>query len=359
MSYKTTTKAKNVISLNTIKNYHHYIITWFANAATITFVNMPVYQMEKEHLHAILQGFEGYIDELCSYQKRSRDDILEWTPIPLTPNDKRELLRLGSAINVLYDATKGKVETLPLPPALSLEFAEYVRTLLPQARSSELKRDVVGISTDVLALAIIGAAITHSYTIVGGREGGRDEHGYVFVDVYHPGVVDMPKLLGMSKGLVRRIMRGDGNSISIYIAIASAIVLNVGRHLKEVEGRSWYSSVRITRSGNKTMLKALEVVDLTSLARSIMELGIASSIYNLVMRYPSTDEVKRDRRLRSLRSFIESLARAIMIYHSTGNVEELYKVLRLLTSDKFDSDMSSCLGETWRGIKEGLLSLRV
>jgi len=357
MSYEATTKAKNVISLNTIKSYHHYIITWFANVATITFVNMPVYQIEKEHLHVILQGFEDYIDELCNYYQKQRNEILEETPIPLTPNDKRELLRLSSAINMLYDATRGKIETLPLPPALSLEFAEYVRTLLPQAKNSELKRSVVNVSTDVLALAVIGAATTHTYTIV--REGGRNEYGYVFVDVYHPGVVNMLKLLGMSKSLVRRIMRGDGSSISTYVAVASVIALNVGRHLKEVKGHSWYSSVRISKSGNKTMLKALEVVDLTSLARSIMKLGIASSLYNLVMHYPNTDEAKRDRRLRLLRSFIESLARAIMIYHDTGNVEELYRILRLLTSDKFDSDMSSCLGETWRGIKEGLLSLRV
>lgn len=346
-----------VISIETLPDFDQYVATWYANVASHYLLGIDIYglsQRAKRHRDRVLGELyseaQRYINELASEQKV--DVCTMRSPIPLTPNDDEELFNLCKAVDLLGDASRGATSQVPLPPALSFEFAEYVRTYMPRVKTSTLKRSVVAISSEVLALAVLGAHMSRVYV-------AENEYGYVFISTYNPKLVDTKKLNGMAKGVVKAVVSGDGSRISLLVGVASAIVLNVGKHLYENEGRSVYSSVRIVRTGNKTMLKAFEAVDLTDLAQTIMKLGIASATYNLVSRYPSRDETRRDKRARTLRSIIEELSKAVFKYHHYGDLAEIYRVLRTATARATSSELESYLKDAWTESLNKLLEIRV
>lgn len=341
-------QIRNIISLDSVTAFQHYVCTWFANVATIYLINKSVFSTTIEDLKALYERATGYVSKVMS---EKNVDISANVPLPLTANDDRTLFTIGKALDLLYDASRGSVDVVPLPPALSLEFAEYIRIFMPKPSESFLKRKAVYIATDIFALAVLGAQISRAYRL-------EDEYGYVFISTYNPALVDMEKVNNMARNITGRIIDGEGSRTALVVGIASVLALNIGRNLYRIDGRGIYTYVRITQSGRKTLLASFELLDVTDLAITVMKLGIASPIYNLVTRYPSRREAK-DRRTRTVRSFVETLVKAVLIYHTQHNPEELYRAMRFGSTEHIVSELSTYLGDIWSKIYNDLANVRV
>jgi hypothetical protein len=313
---------------------------------------------KEEDLGNLCQRANEYVSILRE-KKRSKNkrgkiaDICEDIPFILTSNDDRELFRLCRAVDYICSAVQGRTEFIVLPPALSLEFAEHIRVYMPKVSLSLRKIENIGVTSYMLGLAIVGAHIAMTYRL---REGEKEEIIYAYPDVPISADIDFRKIHGMAKSVISSVVSGEGGRLTLLCGVASAIVLNYGNKLRETSGLM-LESVRTMKSGNKVMLKAFEALDLTDLARTIFRLGIAGSIYNLTSNYPATDT----REARIVRSFIEDLSKAIITYYSIGDLQELYKALRALTSESTINALKVIYGseDLWREIYEGLLEVKV
>lgn len=341
-----------IISLKNINEFDQYVVSWFIEVAFLYFQGIDrvdIHRLARSDYKSIIGQVHS---EASNYLKEFTDPkVCEVPPIPLTTNDDKKLLTLCKAVDMLGEASREKIESYPIPPALSFEFTEYVRSYMPRQTDKFMKRQAVKIASDALALAILGAHISQVYRI-------DNEYAYSFVKTFHPSLIDVKRLHGMTKSVARAIAEGEGSRLALLVGVSAAIVLNLGRHLYEFRERALYTSVRITRTGQKTMLKAFERIDLTDLARTIDRLGIASPIYNLVIRYPRKEKRERDKSERTLRSIIEELAKAVLIYHNHRDVIELYRVLRTMSSEQIQSSLGSIL-DSWPMIRDSLLNIRV
>jgi len=348
-----------VIDFNTVNLYEDYVVTWFANVATHYLIGKRIEITSLSDLSDLCREANEYIGILREMREREGKksrvlDVCEEIPINLTPNDDRELFRICKAVDYICSAAQGKIEVKPLPPALSLEFAEHIRTYMPETSSHSKRIENIGITSHMLGLAVLGAHISMTYNL---RKDNRvSEIGYVYADVPISKDIDFRKLHGMVRSVVSSVMRGDGGYLPLLCGVASAIALNYGRKLKETTGLV-FESIRTIKSGNKVMLKAFEVLDLTDLARVIFRLGIASPLYNLTSNYPAIDT----KEARSVKSLVENLSKAIVIYYSIGDLQELYKVLRSLTSETTVNALKVIYynEDLWRKMYEGLIGVKV
>jgi len=362
---RTISGFKNVISRDTADRYRGYIVVWFANAASMLLMNKPVSELtdsDFDYIYTKLQQ-EQFLEELRKRLKKGEEggvEVCEWSPIPRTGNDDISLLSPCYAVEQIKNASLGRISIEKLQPALSLEFAEHVRTLMPRASDATRKSKVIGVTSDILALSIIGAVKTFAYRVrIGeGEKGGRRfEYGYVFIDVYNPSAVDMERLNAMCRTVTRSVIMGGGSTLALYVGVAATIVLNMDRRIYAKQLFADFNFVRIGSTQQKTMLNAFDVVNLLDLSRLLARLRIAKPVYSLVGSYPSEDDLRNRKEARTVRSFIEELARGVMMYYSTGNIEGLYRALRMLSPGSvIHEDAVKYLGEDrWSKIVDGLL----
>jgi len=354
---------KNVISRNTVSQYHGYIVVWFANVASILLANKPVSELmnsDFEYIYAKLQQ-EKFLENIKE-RLEGEVDICRWSPIPRTGNDDIKLLNPCYAIEQIKNASLGRISIEKLQPALSLEFAEHVRTLLPRVSSSTKKSEVVGIASDILALAIVGAAKTFTYGVITreNRKKRKHEYGYVFIDVYNPAAVDMEKLNGMCRSVVHHIINGGGSKATLYVGVASAIALNIGRRISTEQQFVEFNLVRMGSTQNKNLLNTFDTVNLVDLSKVLVNTKLARPIYSLIISYPSENDLNR-KEARTVRSFIEELARSILAYCFTHSVEDMYRALRMLSpGNVLYEDAMRYLGkDKWENIVSELLHARI
>jgi len=367
-SRRTVSGFKNVISRDTASRYRGYVVVWFANAASMLLTNKPVSELtdsDFDYIYTKLQQ-EQFLEELRKRLEKSKEgsaNVCEWSPIPRTGNDDISLLNPCYAVEQIKNVSLGKISVEKLQPALSLEFAEHVRTLMPKASDSTKKLKVVGVASDILALAIIGAVKTFAYRIEigeGGKGRRRSEYGYVFIDVYNPDTVDMEKLNSMCRTVTRSVMMGGGSIVALYVGVASAIALNMGQSIYTEQLFADFNFVRIGSSQNKTMLNAFDVVNLVDLSRILANMRIAKPVYSLIVSYPGEDELNK-KEARAVRSFIEEFTRGLITYYSTGNIETLYRVLRMLSpgSVLHEDAVKYLGGDRWNEIVDEFLHVRI
>ena|GEM_PF-1680854 len=361
MSRRTARVPRGVaIDFDTARLYRDYVAVWFANVATHYLLGSRVDYTRIEDLADLCVKASEYVntvrrsrEELAKARKERGGsaqvvDVCEEVPLNLTPNDDREVFRLCKAVDYVCSAAQGKVGTVPLPPALSFEFSEHIRSFVPEVSQRSKRTENVGIALHMLGLAVLGAHIAMAY----GPLGENREIGYVYVNAPILRDVDFGKLHGMVKSVVSSVVRGNGGRLPLSCGVASAIALNYGLKLRE---SAWlvFESVRTFRSGNKVMLKAFESLDLTDLARTVLRLRLAGPIYSLASRYPAADT----REARLARSFVERLSKAVVTYHSTGDLQELYGVLRSLSSENVVNSLRLTYGDRWEEIYDGLVKV--
>lgn len=325
-----------IIGLNNIEVFHNYVITWFANVATMYLIN--------QRLSRELNN-ETTLNELCSKAREYVEEQIKRHErlLPLTSNDNNEYFDIYKAVDMVCDPST-RTELISLQPALSLEFFEHVRVLNPQATNKYLKREVVGVEKLIQGLAVIGASISHTY-----EDGEEDEWGYTYIEAPNPEVIDHRKLSRMIQNVIRVVRLNDGSKISMLVGAASAIAL-IGRDLLK-RSRNYPLNVyflRLTKGGNRTLVKAFEVLNLNSLAYDIYKLGVASALYNVFLKYST-----------NVKDFAEDLAKAIFIYNLHRNPEEIYRVLRSLSSRDLREGLSKHYEDKWELILDELLQIRV
>jgi len=344
-------KHASAIRLSNVEAFRDYIVTWFADVATTYLINRRLSRDigEKRVLELLCVEADNYVKRLI--EERGRENVCGLSPIPLTGNDNEEYFDVCKAVEAICDASRGNIKLISLQPALSLEFAEYVRTLNPQVTSKYLKREVVMVETIIHGLAVLGARISQTYV----RKGEETEWGYSYVEVPNPEIIDHKKLSGMIQRVINAVTMNEGSRLSMLVGIASTMTLIYGRNLLESLRKSPLNVdfLRLSkrRGSNKTLVKAFEVLNLSSLATDIYHLGIASPLYNMISRYP--------REKGAAANFIEELSKAIVTYNTLRNTEELYKALRNLTSENFRNDLRKHYGNTWDEILSGLLQVRI
>jgi hypothetical protein len=342
-----------ILTLSNAKNLP-YTVTWFANAALKYGINKSVEAVGEEglsrnELEVLASFYSGFIQE--EIRNRGQNEVCrDW--LPLTSNDRRGSFDPCAAVKTLNEVLRGeRLEPIRLPPALSLEFAEYIRP----SRLKRLKRDVVLVDATVHALASLGAFVTRAYTV---RRGNDQEWGYVYVDTEFANLDDYRELHLKCRSVVRSVTLNEGSRQVMLVRLAAAIALSFGAVRREAG--IFVDSLRLVGTGRKVMLKAFERIELLGLAGTLARLKISPAVYELAVRYPGRERKEE----RTVRDFVERLARAILVYHSLGDkgVEELYGVLRALSEGE-DSVLyragRTLYGDRWDRIIGTLLSVAV
>jgi hypothetical protein len=337
-----------VISLENIDAYRGFIVTWFADAATTYLINQRLGRNIKESLSDLCAQAKNYVESL---KEADKERACSRIPLPLTGNDikTKSLFDVCKCPDLICNENPS---SMSLQPALSLEFIEYIKTFNPQITQKFLKREVIKIEDRLHGLAVIGADITHTYTV---RRGVEQEWGYTFIEVPNPGAIDYRKLSGMVKTVVRSVLNNEGSRASMLVGVASVLVLIYGRNLYENVQRSpinlEFLRLTMRKGGNKAMVKAFEILSPSGIALDISRMGLASPLYSMFSNYPKNSGPARN--------FVEDLARAIIVYNSLKTTEEIYKALRSLTSENIRNDLHRNYGDTWRDIFDKLLQVRV
>lgn len=316
------------ITLSNLVNYRSYVFTWFSEIAIKLCTGLSLEDLNPNNIdRALAEVGRCYNDLMAGIQKTGRDPC-EVRPIPLTGNDPKDKMNLCYAGRVLNDLASGlKVESLPLPPALSLEFAEFTRSFM--GAGSE-KRKVFVVGEDVLALSIIGASLSHSYAV-------NREYGYVYVEVAPYEIVLevlRRKLNSAARRIVRVVHVNEGSINTALVGIATAISIATGRFMKDIlsrKGHAVMNYLRIARTGNKVIVKGFDTMDLIHLAKIIRMGGISAALYSMLSRYPPKE-------YSSLRRFIEMVSVNLIKYQSFRKPVYIYEILRHLTSPELNSE---------------------
>jgi len=315
---------KYVLDLNEYEVFGNILPYFLANIATKYYLNAPVKDINTEDLREIY-------DEFCgseAYEIKQARPVFLYTANDatfartcLTPQAACDMLRKALEENKKERETKKlaiKVYGSILP-----ETSEHLKIMLPKIE--ELGRlENLTISPQLLALAVIGAYIS-------GFKAVKEIH-YVFVDVVQEFRVNFRYLNHEVKKIAQRIIEGEGSDLTLRVGIASAIAHIATDYLGD-GGRAVLYYVITIRSGNKVQVKSFNQADMTSLATDIAKLGVDFFLMKLVELYPSKErQQNRPTEARKLRNIIESTCKALFAWHSTGNITDLYSIIRGFSS---------------------------
>ncbi|MEM4465691.1 MAG: hypothetical protein QXJ95_09075 [Ignisphaera sp.] len=315
-----------VTALNLI-NHRGYAFAWFSEIAVNLCTGRSLEELNQSNIQSVLSDVIKCSNDLIGRLRKTGRDPCEARAIPLTGNDPKEKMNLCYANKVLNNLLSlSRVESLPLPPALSLEFAEFTRSFM--GAGSE-KRKIFIVGEDVLALSIIGASLSQSYAV-------NREYGYIYVEVvpYILSLENIRRLNSLAKRITRVVQVNEGSINAILIGIATSISIvtrEVMRDILRQEGHTVVNYMRIARTGNKIMVKGFDSIDLIHLAKIIRVSGISGALYSMLNRYPSKD-------YSSLRRFIELVTTNLIKYQSFRKPQYIYEILRYLTSPELNNE---------------------
>ncbi|MEM1687241.1 MAG: hypothetical protein QW579_01620 [Desulfurococcaceae archaeon] len=332
------------LSADQVEGLRGYFIVWLADVATTYLINARLNgALIKEKAGLLCEESRNIVGEL----KKRIQNVCNLHPLPLTGNDKKEDFSICNAVDMICGYSDSRKESIFLQPALSLEFTEYVRTFMP--RKMLRKKDVVKVEPILHGLAVMGAYLSHAYL-----DDQRHEWGYVFIDVPNPEAINYRKLSGMAIQVTKSVNQKEGDKLSLLVGVASAVALIYKSALKSRPGSLPLKAnfVRLVKqpTQNKVMLKAFEVLDLSSLARRVYEMNIALPVYSLISNYPSGEG-------HVLRSFVQRLSRAIVMSELLNDYTEIYSAYRVISSENFLRELKTY--ENWRNILDGLLQVRI
>uniref|UniRef100_A0A7J3MXE0 Uncharacterized protein n=1 Tax=Ignisphaera aggregans TaxID=334771 RepID=A0A7J3MXE0_9CREN len=348
---KSSTLQPKIAVLDLIK-YRNYAFAWFSEIAIKLCTGRNLEELNQNNISSILSDVAKCSNDLINKMHKTNKDPCTSSPIPLTGNDPKGKMNLCYANTVLNNLlSMSKIESLPLPPALSLEFAEFTRSFMGIGRE---KRNVFVIAEDVLALSIIGARLTQSYV-------ANREYGYVYVEVV-PYILSLDKLRdlnSLAKRITEKVQKNEGSINVVFIGIATAISIVAKEFLRDIlklDGHTIANYLRIARTGNKIMVKGFDSIDLVHLAKIVKAGGIAGALYSILNRYPSKE-------YNSLRRFIELVATNLIKYQSFRKPQYIYEILRYLTSPELNTEgvewytKKNTRGLDWSEIVERFTSL--
>jgi len=346
---------RQILTPQDFPKYRELMLYFYARAATRYLRNKEVDRLSPGDLVYIVQYLDGEI-------KSGRGN---YVPLLLTLHDRRMYFTLHEARDFLNNAVNNIYLNLSLPPALSFEYGEYLRTYSDFVKGRLLKRKSLCVRSDLLALAVVGAYLTEYYYK---QERNKHSRYYMFLDVLGLPFSTATGLLNDARKLAKAVRLGDGSPLTLYVGIAALVATRsrLRKRMLRRGGRVILYHVAVEgeeraelRGIPKVRLASFDQRDLTELMIDIEHLMLGNPLRRLIARYPKAGTASTSEE-RALRSFIENLSRSVYIYHAHRNYEELYKCLRVLSSEEFNNKMKSLLGEaTWNNIRNGLLSLKL
>jgi hypothetical protein len=322
------TKKLTGITLATLPSYRGYIFVFFSEATLRLCAGSSLEDLKGQNVGDVVKKVNECIaEEIESIRGRGGDPCAR-TPLPLTGNDPKEKMNICYAHKVLTEVIGGSSpKTLTLPPALSLEFAEFVRSFMGPGKA---KRYLFTVSEDVLALAVIGAHILQAYRGVNG------EYGYVYIDVVpHEFVRVKARDVQRAVKRVTRVIAERGGSVASVLlgiaATASLILGDMAREIVKKDGHVIANYIRISRTGNKVMLKGFDSVDIIQLIKILRASGTSGATYVLLRSYPPEE-------FNNLRRFVEVLSQNLLKFQSFRKPIYIYEILRFLTSEELNRE---------------------
>lgn len=331
------TGVRKAISLLDIPLYRDYTFAFFSEAAIKLCTGKDLDELNQQTLNDIIVGVSNCIREEIEKLRTRNIDPCNTVPVPTTGNDPRDKMSLCHAYKTLTDFSMGvKHESFVLPSAFSLEFTEFTRSFMG---SGKPKREIFIIDEEVLALAVLGSYLTHSYAIGG-------EYGYIYIDVvpYILALERVRKMNSIARRLIYTIQKNEGSINTILLGIATAARLSIKEFIKDVARSDFHviaNFLRMSRTGTKVMVKGFDSIDVIQLVKIIGRGGIAGALYRMLARYPKTN-------FTSLRRFIEMVSINLIKFQSFRKPQYIYEILRYLTSDELNRE-----GAQWYVKKNG------
>ncbi len=318
--------VKAIVTLDNLSRYRGYIFTFFSEAALKLCARRGLEELNAQNMHQIIGEVNRCVsEEIEVIRSRNKDPCI--APLALTGNDPKDKLNLCYAHKVLTEFLTGYMHGgMVLPPALSLEFAEYVRSFMGPGKA---KRDLFLVDEEVLALSVIGAYLLNAYAIGG-------EYGYVYIDVapFAPITQKVRKMERAAKSITKAIMARNGSIASVIVGIASVASLHLGKLSRDIAQKGGYvvaNFIRISRTGNKVLLKGFDSVDIIQLIRILRASRTSKAVYTLLRNYPPEE-------FNNLRRFVEVLSQNLLKFQSFRKPIYIYEILRFLTSDELNKE---------------------
>ncbi|MEM1517198.1 MAG: hypothetical protein QXW88_06715 [Thermofilum sp.] len=326
------------ITIENLRLFEGYSLAWFADAAARLTAGRSIHDLN-----------EQLVSTIISYVASTAKSV-DVVPVPYGGKDLR--MTIGAAMETLK---KRSTRAVALPSALSIDFAEYVRTAGGSCTTDTgtTKREVFRASEEVVALACIGAWLTRAYMRRGGGE--PEEHGYV--------VVKMPSQLAplyrrihrAVLALTRKVITANLGFFPLLVGVSAAVALGVARHAGAVEiiakNPVTFEYLRLTKSGSgptaKAVAKGADTIDVSGLARIVGRSGAAGSIYALLSKCPQKG-------YGNYRSFLQTLTSSLAMYHFYRQPVYIYQALRLLPSTELQREGAALHGARW-----GQLTMRL
>lgn len=330
MSYMIQEK---IISYKNIKEIRGTLAYWFANAACQVLLGQRECDLAGEtydYLSVVAENLELIRDELERLKKYYH--IFDSTRVR---DGKSREIKLEDAISILTSPTPQ--EEFPYAPSdLFLEYGEYLEGFLD---TNTLKRKNIFVSNIILSLAVLGAAITFSYSI--SRENRRiyGYIGYSGLSLAGGSPTDRYFAARRISGIVGRIARHDPPWEAVELAAASMLV-------KEgLRPSDWdtFEVVEAYSGGNKIVIASYRVSHISALASSINR-GFAQGFLELLERYENK-VVKR---------VADHIARGIYMYSLYRDPQYLHQALRPLMSRNIDDRMRGVMS-SWEDVVNRIL----
>jgi len=344
-------KKKSMITIENLSNYKNNIFTWFSNVALKLFLGLSISdRIDLNDVKELYGKLSLFLEEEKDRLKKYNIDVCSDIPLPVSRNDPIEKINLCEATNILKRLCSGEeLDSVPLISALSIEFAEYTRAFTGRGR---LKRDLYVLREDVLALSVIGAYLSRSYKV-------GNEYGYIFLDMTYPNVKDINRLNTNARILARRIIgEGKGPVTTLIVGIASLLASNKEILENIIQAPVTLSMIRMSKTQYKVLLNAYETIEIGDLANTLYKLGIGSSVYHILSRYPSENEVKAIKENARYKRFSDLLSISILKYYWLTDRTYLYDILRSLYIEEVSKALKVRLGDKTDNVKNNLLSMR-
>jgi len=329
-----------VIRADNIEGAWGTLAYWLADAAYQVSMGARLYALKTktaDYLKGVTDNLSGalhgYLDEL----KKPRHPL---SRVELRGRGGRVEIDLERALMELDRVSKNPGQEVVgyAPPNLFVEFGEYLEEKL---YTGTLKRKKVFVSNAVVALAVVGAALTYSYRAT---RGGRTVHGYTkFSDI--GGVAQDPlERLEMSRQIARTVSDltvGDAPAETIDVAVASIVG-------PAYEGRPGEETVELVElsAGRKVSVASYQVRYISSLARAVKRMGSQwSAAYRALLSRYSNKQVKK---------LADEIARGVHLYSLYGDPYGAYRALRILTSEAAEEAEKLMGAKKWEEVSEAL-----
>jgi hypothetical protein len=326
------------ISYRNIEGIRGSLAFWFADTAYQVIVNSMLSTIAGEtydELRRIAINAQQLID-VEEYSKRKH----LFASISLKGSERVEKIGVREAMWIIEQGIEffGRP-----PPELFIEYGEYLEGFL---NAGMLKRQHIFVSDVVVSLAVLGAALSHSYSITVNNE---RFHGYAsYKGLWR--VEDPQRRHELAREICDVIGRmaiassrgvGEKSSPDAMVLAAASLIRRRGVY---VEPTDILEIIELTKRAKKSGITMYRVSHISSVVSKI-DSGFAGGFLELA-RFYGDKAVKRA---------VDFIAREMLRYVSSLSRINIYNILKLIRSEAFSEEIARTVGRNrWREIDNAI-----